>query len=78
MKEISEKTTISIGLAIAVIGTAAMWLTSVSNTVQAHSKQIDAITESRNQAIKEYNNNLQDIKARLIIIEYKLDKRNDK
>jgi hypothetical protein len=65
MDRISEKTTVSLGIAVLVIGSAAMWVAGV-NADRSYSAQ--AVEEVRSDQQK-YNANLEEIRNRLSRIE---------
>jgi hypothetical protein len=66
---LSEKTTIPIGIAVAIFGGAAAWMTNLATQTMANAKALEAM-ESRHY---QYLNSIQKIEKDVAVIKTKLD-----
>lgn len=66
---VNQETLIPVGLAIVIIGTAAMWISDMRNVVKAHQEQIELLSKNHEAHIKL----ITEINSRLSRIEWKLE-----
>lgn len=74
MKIVNDQTLIPIGLAVTLIGSVAMWISSVRSDLASHSEQLVALSRNHDAHIKL----IMEINSRLSRIEWSLETKKGK
>lgn len=76
---VNQGTLIPLGLAVAIIGSAAMWVSDISNQIKFNSGRIDFLSKSNEDQVKliyEVNSRLSRIEWRLEVDKVGRDRKN--